>query len=426
MSYDLYVSVDNGPFSRWLSATRSTSSYYPGASGRRYAFFSVARDAAGNLEAAPGTPDAAAVATGNSAPTLDPVPDVALDEGGKVEMILHGSDQDLPGDTLTYRLVSGPSGVVVDAANGHLTWQTGEADGPGLVKIIVSVTDDGTPPLSSQQTVRILVREVNTAPRLVLPAKEFTVAEGNLLKFTASADDPDLPTNPYRYRLVGEVPAGAGIQSSTGEFRWQPSEAQGGADYMIGIEVNDQGQPAYTDVGNIRVTVTKVNSAPIVTGVKDRVVHEGDLVEITVQAVDHDLPPQVLKYVLAPGAATGAQLNGATGEFVWTPGGADAPGTSEFSVLVSDDQVPPASSDTTFRITVRPLKPGLNLPRRENSGEVSFRFKGQAGLHYMLEGSIDLKAWQPLQDFLAERPIFTLIDRSSAEFPWRFFRARAE
>ncbi len=424
-SFDIYVSADGAPFARWLAGTRDSSAFYQGAAGRRYAFYSVAKDAAGNAEPAPGTPDTIALVTGNSPPTLEAVPDQSVDEGGRVEFGLRGGDQDLPGDTLTYRLVQGPAGMVVDGSTGRVTWQTGESDGPATVNGIVSVTDSGTPPLSAQRAFRVVVREVNSAPRLVLPATEFSVAEGNLLRFTATADDADLPRNPFRYRLVGTVPAGASIGTSTGVFGWTPTEAQGGADYKFAIEVNDQGSPSYTDTIPVRVTVTKVNSSPLVTPVKDRVVYEGDLVEFSVQAVDNDLPPQVLSYGIAPGASASARIDAATGRFTWVPGAGDAPGPDVFTVVVTDDYVPPASATTTFRIGVKPLHIGLNLPRRETAGEVSFRFKGQAGGRYALDGSVDLVDWQPLQDFVADQSIFTLMDRSSAAYPWRYFRVRA-
>jgi hypothetical protein len=56
-AYDVYVSVDGGPFSRWLAGTAATSVAYAGAAGQAYAFYSVAVDHVGNREAAPTSPD---------------------------------------------------------------------------------------------------------------------------------------------------------------------------------------------------------------------------------------------------------------------------------------------------------------------------------------------------------------------------------
>ncbi len=56
-SYDILVSENGGPFAPWLTATTATSAVFFGDVGKSYGFASVARDAAGNVEA-PGGADA--------------------------------------------------------------------------------------------------------------------------------------------------------------------------------------------------------------------------------------------------------------------------------------------------------------------------------------------------------------------------------
>src|SRR5262249_29142303 len=58
--YTVFVSEDGGPFTAWLSNTEQTSENFVGTCGRAYAFYTVARDAAGNLEDLPSAPDATA------------------------------------------------------------------------------------------------------------------------------------------------------------------------------------------------------------------------------------------------------------------------------------------------------------------------------------------------------------------------------
>jgi hypothetical protein len=50
--YTVYVSENGGPFTPWLTHTTSTSAPYVGTAGNTYAFFSVARDLVGHVEAA--------------------------------------------------------------------------------------------------------------------------------------------------------------------------------------------------------------------------------------------------------------------------------------------------------------------------------------------------------------------------------------
>ena len=62
-SYTIYVSENGGPFRIWLENTTLTSAFYDATPNASVAFYSVARDGAGNIEAAPASPDATVVST---------------------------------------------------------------------------------------------------------------------------------------------------------------------------------------------------------------------------------------------------------------------------------------------------------------------------------------------------------------------------
>jgi cyclophilin family peptidyl-prolyl cis-trans isomerase len=55
-AYDVYVADNGGPAALWMLGTTSTSALFAGQAGHSYRFFSVARDHAGNVEAAAGAP----------------------------------------------------------------------------------------------------------------------------------------------------------------------------------------------------------------------------------------------------------------------------------------------------------------------------------------------------------------------------------
>ena len=57
-TYTIYVSEGGGPFTVWRSNTTATSGVFNGKGNTTYAFYSVARDAAGNTEDAPASADA--------------------------------------------------------------------------------------------------------------------------------------------------------------------------------------------------------------------------------------------------------------------------------------------------------------------------------------------------------------------------------
>jgi hypothetical protein len=49
-NYDIYVSVNDSAYYKWLHRTSLTSAIFEGQNGNRYRFYSVARDSAGNVE----------------------------------------------------------------------------------------------------------------------------------------------------------------------------------------------------------------------------------------------------------------------------------------------------------------------------------------------------------------------------------------
>lgn len=65
-SFDVFFSKDNGPYEPWLIATAERSGVFTGLPGSTYRFYSVARDLAGNTEAAPTDPDAVTTFSGGS------------------------------------------------------------------------------------------------------------------------------------------------------------------------------------------------------------------------------------------------------------------------------------------------------------------------------------------------------------------------
>jgi RHS repeat-associated protein len=65
--YDVYASIDGGPFLPWLRHTVDAAGVYIGQAGHSYAFFSIARDHVGHVESLPATADATTF-VGNTPP----------------------------------------------------------------------------------------------------------------------------------------------------------------------------------------------------------------------------------------------------------------------------------------------------------------------------------------------------------------------
>jgi hypothetical protein len=95
-----------------------------------------------------------------------------------------------------------------------------------------------------------------------------------------------------------------------------------------------------------------VNNPPQLDPLPDRTVDEESALEFVVTASDPDAPPQNLTFRLGAGALTGAMLNPTNGLFAWTPTEGQGPGTTFFSVIVTDDGSPSLSITQRFTVFV--------------------------------------------------------------------------
>jgi hypothetical protein len=97
----------------------------------------------------------------NTVPVLDVVSDRTVKLPGSVSLALRATDTDLPSQALTYRLVSGPTGLTVSSI-GELRWTPTEAQARSTNAVTVSVSDGVT----SSSTGFVVV--VEASPRLSL------------------------------------------------------------------------------------------------------------------------------------------------------------------------------------------------------------------------------------------------------------------
>ncbi len=193
----------------------------------------------------------------NAEPSFGAIVDPTIPEQVLFTLALPATDPDA-GDSLTFSLVTGPTGVAVSAA-GSLTWTPTEAQGPGPYEVTIRVTDDGTPALSDDATFTITVSEVNRAPTLDAIG-DTTRTVGTALGITAHASDPDLPANGLTYSLP-TGPSGATINASTGVISWTPTAAAIGPNAFT-VRVTDNGSPALFDEEVFSVRVDAVGTAP--------------------------------------------------------------------------------------------------------------------------------------------------------------------
>jgi hypothetical protein len=273
-------------------------------------------------------------------------------------------DPDIPANTLTFSLVSGPAGANIDPATGVLTWTPTQADAGTTNLITVKVSDDGVPPLSASGTFSVVVANPNTALVLVVPTGDPAnrtireIVDTLVVTNTVNATAPALA--PFTYSLA-VAPAGMIINSGTGVLTWTPTEAQGPSTNLIVVRVTDSGSPALTDTKSFTVIVTELNSVPALVVPSDRVIDELVTLVVTNQAFDSDIPANTLTFSLTAGPA-GANLDPATGVLTWTPAEDQGGTTNVFTVRVTDNGTPTLSASRSFTVVVKDVNVAPVLP----------------------------------------------------------------
>ena len=122
----------------------------------------------------------------NQPPQFQPQPDRVLMAGQPLTLTCVASDADLPAQSLTLVLLSGPTGGDFDPGLGRFTWRPAVAQSPSTNWLVVRATEAGTPNLSATQNVQIrVVRPV--APTLSTP----TILTGRFSMVVSGDAGPD-------------------------------------------------------------------------------------------------------------------------------------------------------------------------------------------------------------------------------------------
>jgi O-glycosyl hydrolase len=193
-----------------------------------YSFDALSWTALGTTNAPLTNPRLGIWAGGSSVPYAGNMPNLDL---RRLTVILADA---LPA-TLAYSLLNPPAGASIDT-NGVVTWQPGEAQGPGTNTLTTVVSDNAVPPAGATNSFTVVVHEINAAP--VLPSQaDRVLAPMQTLVVTNTAADADLPTNTLSYQLL-DAPAGALIDGH-GVITWTPAPSQAPGTNVFTTEVTD-------------------------------------------------------------------------------------------------------------------------------------------------------------------------------------------
>ena len=159
-----------------------------------------------------------------------------------------------PGDVVTYRLISGPSGMTIDASTGVVSWTTSSSDlGPHTV--LLHAEDLAGNFAAEAYTLTVL--NVNDPPSIdSQPGTTATADQPYTYGVLASDQDPG---DTLTYSL-DTSPTGMSIDAQTGLVQWTPTTQQTGAHPVV-VRVTDAG--GLFDTQSFSIDVSNLNMPPV-------------------------------------------------------------------------------------------------------------------------------------------------------------------
>lgn len=198
-STDILGGITTGPIT-----TGTTFQFTPAALGN----YLLSVQPNNGARALPSGPVLAVVAVNppaNTAPILNAVSDVTIDEQVPLALTLTATDPDVPAQTLTFSLVTGPAGMTVSPA-GQVSWTPSVSAGPSTNTVTARVSDGS---LTDDVTFKVIVRDTVGLP-VVLTRSTLTLGPSGKLRLD--------------FALTQGSPAGFALQrsASLGSPSWQP------------------------------------------------------------------------------------------------------------------------------------------------------------------------------------------------------------
>jgi hypothetical protein len=178
----------------------------------------------------------------NKSPTITSTPVFLADTANIYKYQVTATDPDV-GDTLTYELISAPSGVAIDPISGLLSWNSPIV---GTYKVVVGVNDGN---LGAAQGFTLTAR-ANQLPTIASTNPPTGAIPGVQYVYDAIARDPDGGKLTYAIDDASKV-KGLAIDE-LGRLRWTPTNAQSGVNNVT-ITITDEAGATINQTFSINV-----------------------------------------------------------------------------------------------------------------------------------------------------------------------------
>ncbi|GEM_PF-1525877 len=210
-------------------------------------------------------------------------------------------------DPVTFRLLQGPAGAVINAGTGLIDWVP---SAPGTYQFTVEASDNRGG--ITTQTYDLIISAgtnqdpaiTSTPPRRAVVLRDFS--------YPVTATDPDGERPAY---FLTTAPAGM-TMDATGRITWRPSAAQVGV-HAITVTVRDPRGGQATQSFDLEVTADAANGPPVFTSPPPPFADPGVLYRYVLTASDPDNDPVEFDLPLRP---AGMAIDAAGKHIVWQPG----------------------------------------------------------------------------------------------------------
>jgi hypothetical protein len=257
---------------------------------------------------------------------------------------------------------------------------------------------------------------------------DYHAQTGGVMSFgiTSPTDYGQISFNPYvnhLFRGVLSIDLNGGYSPSAGDsFALVSYGSYTGAFTNLVLPPASQWQANY-GTNTFTLSVLSVNPAAgavTLPPIYSRAINPGSVLLITNTATDSN-PANQISYSLTA-APAGASIGPSNGILQWIAP-ANTAGTSNFfTVLATDNGLPPASASRSFIVLVSPLAP-VNLTALSYlTGQFSMRIDGSAGLDYIVLVSTNLSNWTGISTSTPAALPITVTDTNAGAFPRRFYR----
>ncbi|MCA9170534.1 MAG: tandem-95 repeat protein, partial [Planctomycetales bacterium] len=279
----------------------------------------------------------------NHPPQFTTTPIVEATVGQAYEYPLTATDPD--GDPLRYYLITGPDGAVVDPITGVVSWTPDRAADEQAAFDVRVFDSRGA---YARQRWQVEVGLTNEAPSIV-PIADQTITEGDFWELPIRAVDAD--GDPLVY-WIENLPPGAVFDSQRNILRWKPKQDAAGRYGDVQVVVSDG---ISQSVESFEILVRNVNQAPVLVKPTDRVLREGDPIQVVLTATDAD--GDAIRFS-SPNLPAGAFLHPDTGVLSWQPA-YDQHGTYEITLIAFDGS---EQSSQTWNVEVTNINGPVTFP----------------------------------------------------------------